>query len=381
VRLDQLQFVAVGRPECEEEDAMSRPAVANSLVAFVLAFGLTAPTCTAAPPDAAVSADDEFMKTPTWAVPPASVVRAAMLKWLDARKLDESVRKQAEELWPDGTDAPPGSDLLSRVVTTIALADPQTRELVDLSAKPKSPGPLPRFAFLTDDQIPAFERNNLRLWYGRWLALERLYDDSLAQLSGLEPSDVVDPASLLFFQATDNQWLLQKEPGLKTLSRLLERRMELPRRYAQTAVLMQFDLTALRDESLDHIDRRMRDVESRLDLGHAGKKVRSVEDGIVASLDKLITEEEMYEPRDGSFIETRAKQSSGPAPDSARLKGAGPGEVAKKPIGTHSNWGDLNQKQRHVVLQSIGKEYPSHYRDIIEQYFKRLAADDEAIGK
>ena len=91
---------------------------------------------------------------------------------------------------------------------------------------------------------------------------------------------------MLFFQATDNQWLLQKEPGLKTLSRLLERRMELPRRYAQTAVLMQFDLAALQEESLDHIDRRMRDAGIRLTLGHAGKKVRGVEDGIIASLDK-----------------------------------------------------------------------------------------------
>ena len=33
------------------------------------------------------------------------------------------------------------------------------------------------------------------------------------------------------------------------------------------------------------------------------------------------------------------------------------------------------------MLQSIGKEYPSHYRDIIEQYFKRLAADEEEADK
>ena len=76
-----------------------------------------------------------------------------------------------------------------------------------------------------------------------------------------------------------------------------------------------------------------------------------------------------------------AKQSRSPAPDSAPLQGKGPGEVVKKQIGNHSNWGDLNPKERQEVLQSIGKEYPSHYRDIIEQYFKRLAADDEETGK
>ncbi|PWT86239.1 MAG: hypothetical protein C5B58_01725 [Acidobacteria bacterium] len=371
-----MQFVAVENLECEREDAMSRPAVSNSLVAFVLAVGLTAPTCMAAPLATAGSAEAEFAKIPTWSVPPASAVRAAMLNWLSTRRLDESIRKQAEETWRDVTDAPPDADRLSPVVTTIALADPQTRELLDLTAKPKSPGPLPRFAFLTNNQIPAFERNNLRLWYGRWLARQRLYDDSLAQLSGLEPSDVVDPASLLFFQATDNQWLLQKEPGLKTLSRLLERKIELPRRYAQTAVLMQSDLAALNEESLEHIGRRMRDTGIRLALGHAGKKVRSVEDGIIASLDKMIGDEG---PDAGLFCPladpSGDRRSSGPAPDSALLKGVGPGEVAKKSNGAHTDWGNLNPKERQEVLQSIGRDYPSHYRDVIEQYFKRLAAD------
>ena len=43
-------------------------------------------------------------------------------------------------------------------------------------------GPLPKFPWLTDEKMPAFERNNLRLMYGRWLAQERLYDYALEQL-------------------------------------------------------------------------------------------------------------------------------------------------------------------------------------------------------
>ncbi|HKD36539.1 MAG TPA: hypothetical protein VKB78_07050, partial [Pirellulales bacterium] len=117
---------------------------------------------------------------------------------------------------------------------------------------------------------------------------------------------------------------------------------------------------------------------------HAGKKVRKVEDGIIASLDKLIEEEEQRQQQAAAAAAAMgrgAKQSRSPAPDSAPLQGKGPGEVAKRQIGTHSNWGDLNPKERQEVLQSIGKEYPSHYREIIEQYFKRLAADDEDGGK
>ena len=30
-----------------------------------------------------------------------------------------------------------------------------------------------------------------------------------------------------------------------------------------------------------------------------------------------------------------------------------------------------------AALQQIGKEFPSHYRDVIEQYFRRLAGQKE----
>jgi hypothetical protein len=332
---------------------------------------------------AADSADEEFAKDPTWTAPAAASVRAEVMKWLDARKPEDAVRKQADALWP-ADEAKAKGQPLDRVARTFAIVDPQARELVELTEKSRSDGPLPKFAWLADDKTPAFERNNLRLWYGRWLAQEKLFDAALEQLSGIEPADVVDPASLLFYQAAANHWLLKKDPGLKAIARLLERKKELPRRYAQTAALMQTDLSALKDGSLDHIDRRMRDVEGRLDHAHAGKKVRKVEDGIIASLDKLIEEEEQRQQQAAAAAAAGmrgAKQSRSPAPDSAPLQGKGPGEVVKKQIGTHSNWGDLNPKERQEVLQAIGKEYPSHYRDIIEQYFKRLAADDEETGK
>ena len=38
-------------------------------------------------------------------------------------------------------------------------------------------------------------------------------------------------------------------------------------------------------------------------------------------------------------------------------------------------WGNISDKQRAVVLQNIGRELPSHYRDAIEAYFIKLARD------
>ena len=38
------------------------------------------------------------------------------------------------------------------------------------------------------------------------------------------------------------------------------------------------------------------------------------------------------------------------------------------------------QTKRHLLfneeaLQQIGKDFPAHYRDVIEQYFRKLATD------
>lgn len=437
-------------------------------------WALAQPPAEAAPPDAS----DEFAGQPTWSPPSLGAVREQVFKLLDDRKADETVRKQAEALWPndeikpttaattqpntdkpnaDKSDAPDkkpsdattginaddskkaddkdnkkdadkrddtkklddaqkadddkkepadknvtkdtsatpakpvpataapsmgGAELLERVAKTIALVDPPSAALLDTCSKPRGIGPPAKFPWLADDKTPALIRNNMRLWLGRWLAQQQMYDDSLDQIGSLEPTDVVDPASLLFYQAVDHHWLSHKEPGLKSISRLLERKNDVPRRYAQLAILMKSDLSGLKDDSLDHIAREMRDAERRLDLGHAGKKVRKVEDGIIDSLDKLIAKLEEQEKNasgsgGGSSGAPSGIRSTTPASDSAAAKGKGEGHVDPKNIGHQPNWGDLPPKERQEVLQAIGKEFPSHFRDVIEQYFKKAAEGQE----
>jgi hypothetical protein len=168
---------------------------------------------------------------------------------------------------------------------------------------------------------------------------------------------------------------------------------------------MQSDLSDIEDESLDHISRRMNDVTRRLDLGHAGKQVRTVEDGIVASLDKLIKDmqdranqmqqmqmrQQQQRQRQGQQDRDRDQngrerrmardpediRSLNPADVSRAAHAHGPGEVQSKNIGEKSGWGDLPPKEREEAMQQISKEFPSHYRDIIQQYFRKLASEEE----
>ena len=302
-------------------------------------------------------------------------VKAKVFAWLDERGVDESTRAEAEALWSDKPADSIDTDLLWRLARTFALADENARELVVLCSKPPTELLPPSQPWLTDPQTPPLMACNLRLLYGRWLAQGSWFDESLEQLSDLRPGDVVDPASLLFYQAVVYHRLLDRESALKAIKGLLSREEASPRRYAAVARLMQADFEGLRKDTLDHVARRMDDIHRRLGLGRAGQKVRSIEDGVIESLDKLI--KKIEDQQQESSAAGSNVRSSSPAQDSRILGGKGPGDVTKRDVGDGSGWGDLPPKQRQEALQQIGREFPSHYRDVIEQYFRKLASEED----
>ena len=185
------------------------------------------------------------------------------------------------------------------------------------------------------------------------------------------------PAELLFYQGVTYHRMLNKAEGLKVINQLLDGAEASPRRYIAVAYLMQADLNALEEETLDHIARRMEDVQRRLDLGRAGPKVRKVEDGVIESLDKMIKKIE-DEQNKQCQNQSNSLQSSRPAQDSTPAGGHAPGEVTKKDIGHKSGWGDMPPKEREEALQQMGRDFPPHYRDAIEEYFRKLAAEGDS---
>jgi hypothetical protein len=53
-----------------------------------------------------------------------------------------------------------------------------------------------------------------------------------------------------------------------------------------------------------------------------------------------------------------------------------PMQVDRRDIGNKSGWGDLPPKEREQALQQIGREFPAHYRELVEQYFRELANEE-----
>jgi hypothetical protein len=329
-------------------------------------------------------APDPASKAPTWRLPEVEDVKAQAFAWLEEHKPEseagsdsarqQAIREKAAAVWSSVPAQAGSAEMLDALAETLALADERVAGLVRLCSRPKGQLVLPGQPWLRDPQTPPLVANNMRLLYGRWLVHQEMFDESLEQLAGLKPADVVAPDLLLFYQGVAQHALLDKQAGLKTLGQLLQRGQRTPRRYVVLGELMQQDLETLEDDSLDHIARRMDDVRRRLELARAGPKVRQVEDGVVESLDKLIKklEEQRKKCQGGGGGNL---QPSSPAPDSQILTGRGRGEVIKRAIGSGSGWGNLPPKEREEALQQIGRDFPPHYREVIEQYFRRLAAE------
>ncbi len=339
---------------------------------LLLATALSAPTQGRA-------ADTGFSTEPSWQRANADDVYRLLENYLQSQPLATDRPSKVRDLWwqADAATNSRPAGLLDRLAACLAEADDRVSQLVAFCARTERPTTLPDFSWLANSETHPLVRYNMRLYYARWLAQNGFDDEVIAWTDGLTPADVVEPESLLFYRAVASDRLVHADRADATVAELLQRSDELPIRYQKLAQLMQQDLANLDDESLDHVARRMADVRRRLDLGRAGKQVQVVENGVVASLDKMIKRlEDQAQQQQSQSSASGGAPSGTPMQDSRLAELKAPGKVDQKDVGHGADWGDMPDKQREQALQDVGREFPSHYREVIEEYFRRLAAEE-----
>jgi hypothetical protein len=316
----------------------------------------------------ATTGASELAPGASWAQPASDDVRRRALEWL-ARVAPAQARAAAsawEAVMADG-----GGDVLDAALAVVELGDPRVSGLSQLAET----GGDCAAAWLDEPAVAPFERDTVKLWLGRQLVRHERFDEALPLLAAVAVSAAIDPAALLFHRAACEHWLLETDAARSSLDALLERAGAIPDRYERLARLLQADLENLADGSLDHVSRRMRDVTRRLGQGKAGPATRTLQDGVVDALDAMIRRlEDQASGASGGAATAGGAASGGQAP---RGGGGAPGEVRRRDIGSDGDWGDLPPHAREEALQHIGREFPPHYREAIEQYFKRLASGDD----
>lgn len=319
----------------------------------------------------------ELARPASWTQPSDPVLADQLADWLATLPgITPADQAAAVDRWDSGT--PP--DRLDRLLQAVAESAAEYRPLQQ-EGDHLSPATVAAFTDRFDPSAGTdFGRQVVALWTARQLVRLGRYDEATPLLVKLSVATSPDPATLLFCRAACQYWLLQTEAAEESLARLLEREETIPVRYRQLALLLEADLASLEQDSLDHISRRMRDITRRLDLGHAGPRLRAVQDGVIDSLDKLIKKLEDKQQQQQQAASGAGGGGTGgdgrPMEDSQLAGGKGRGEVTSRDLGDGDDWGTLPPREREEALQQIGRDYPAHYREAIEQYFKRLAAGD-----
>lgn len=319
---------------------------------------------------------DELRKEASWRMPSLDEMTTLLVTGLDQQGLDAGMVERVASDFRKRIIAGE-TDHLEAFVSSIALSVPTVAEIITrVGTQPTS---LANDAFLTlADAI----RPSVAVWAARSLVHAKHYDEAIPLLQSIDPNATVDPASTLFFRAVCAHALINKELAISDIEKLLENEQILPVRYLRTAQLMLADIKPLKQDSLDEISRMMSDVSRRLELGRTGEPVETKEQEIIDKLSKLIDQieqQQQQQQQQQMMQQSGGGQSQGggqqPMNDSQIAGTKGAGDVDKKDLGDRDGWGNLPPAERQEALQQISRDLPTHYREAIEAYFRKMAIE------
>ena len=332
--------------------------------------GLLCLLCWQIGPDSTLRAATDDVYAP----PSAAELRQAVLDWLEQRNLMESPVVDATAPEWEFAQEPSANALFDSLMRTFYIADDDVRILVDQCREMSYSPQLLEMQVPSQDDVEPLLTHNVRYFMARYLTLLSAYDAAARLFDQIDITFVVDPAGCLFHRAVCEHHLLNREPGLESLEKLLNQTEDVPLRYRKLGELMREDLQAVEEKSLGEVARQMRDVERRLNLGHAGRNVQEVEERIIATLDELIKKLEEQQQQSSSPSSGSARPNPSNPADESYLGGVrGEGKTDKKDIGHKDNWGDLPAQDRQAVKNLLDRQFPAHYRQAVEEYLKKLA--------
>jgi hypothetical protein len=314
-----------------------------------------------------------FLRTPA-----ADTVKAKALAWLkNSGKADEQTVASFEALW-----AKTDRSLLDRVADTFALADSEADRILGQARTPNGPAPKAVPDLIKNLKGQPFFRANLALAYAKALCgrPHPAYEEALEALRNIRPEQVVDPAAYFFHRAVAEHALLLKSEASRSLASLMDNVVGVPERYQTIALLMRDDMESWRDKDLGAIARKMGAIAPRLELARGGPRTQKMQRDVINRLDEIIKRMENPNDANGGSCPNGGQPggSSGspnsPMPDSNIALNSGPGNVDQKKLkGLAQQWGKLPDKERAKAMQDLIRGMPERRREVIENYFKKLA--------
>lgn len=201
-----------------------------------------------------------------------------------------------------------------------------------------------------------------------------------------EPIDRYTPApeGLRFMVAYCQVHDLEYAAAFESLESFLETYPDAPERLRTSAVQMLTELARRAPGQLGDVFDLLRYAQRKISHGEVGRPVVKRQKEAIELLDALIEEAEQQEQEGqgsgggGGGGSSGGDQSGGGAKRSTLPGGqATEGELRRKRARPGEAWGKMPPKERERILQDLQKQFPSRYRDLLEQYYEQLAKDSD----
>jgi len=216
------------------------------------------------------------------------------------------------------------------------------------------------------------KKDDLKLAVAREMVRRKRADDAWRLFEKTSADDVSDVAAFHFLRGGILQTLGRNDEAVRAFL-ALEGIAGVPERYLAASKAIRAELAGLKRDTLPGIARDMREIRRRLDVGLPDARTQRLNEDVVKRLDKLIAD---IKEKANKAKRSGASKPSKPAEESKPDNGKSKGEIAEgRQFRDFSKWGDLPAKEREKALQDLSRDFPAHYRDAVDEYFKKLAKD------
>ena len=222
------------------------------------------------------------------------------------------------------------------------------------------------------------------------VAAERLLEagDRIVALTRDRPVDETDVATYSYF-APEIAFLrgytlladLRYDEAAVVLSAFLRDYPDSSQRLVVAAEQMLGELQTRQPEQIGEVADLMNFAGRRLNHLDAGESVRTRQQRIVDLLDKLIEEAENNEKNSSSSSSggsdgSKSQNAPSNPMNESKLPGGAPPQGSlgeRQRANPAESWGAMPPAERARILQALRDNFPSRYRQLVEQYYEELA--------
>lgn len=331
---------------------------------------------------------------PAKTFPPRIPVKTVVADFLKAVESDTTFDEKTRSFVAESAAQPGATDSPDFITQSLAVLSPAFKSALDLEFDDKALDAAAEFEVLSRESNPFLAVAAANLAATTLIDQEQI-ERALEILTYVEnkhtPIEQYTTAHdrFLFMRGVCQVHALNYEGAIASLEEFAGRYPDAPERLRVGATQILTELSRRSPGRIGDVRDLLGYARRRIHTGETGKPVIDRQKEAVALLDALIEEAEEQEKNQGGGGDGDGSGGGGggapqgnqqPGGSGANQSNAPGGEqrdanLRKKIAKPGDAWGRMPPRERDQILQALQKQYPSQYRELLEQYYRQLSKD------